>query len=395
MEQLERELSRAGRAGLVLEKYRDLAGERALGFCAGIRHAEYMAGYFNEHGVKAAAVHSGPGGSGHTVDRKTAVDALAAGDLKVIFAVDIFNEGVDIPALDTVMFLRPTDSFTVFLQQLGRGLRKYPGKKHLIVLDFIGNYRRAHYIPALLAGENPATFEPRGRKPQELEYPEGCQVQFDFNVLELFKELAARDPLQKRMRDEYFRLKSELDHQPTRTELYHGTDLPMREFLREGWLRFLQPLGELTPEETAWLETPAEEFLLTVEKTPFTKAYKIPTLLSLLSQDGDLKARVGLAEIGASFVEFYHGNPLHAKDLEDKSSRGWRSWGAAEFAALARRNPVHFLCKNKFFKYDEINRVFWLDESLQGYLGRSLGDHLRDILEYRRIEFFRKRYRNG
>ena len=173
---MERALAREGRANLVLEKYRSLAKERTLGFCVNIRHAEYMAEYFSNHGVKALAVHSGNTNSPYTGDRGEAVAALEKGEVKVVFAVDIFNEGVDIPALDTVMFLRPTESLTIFLQQLGRGLRKAPNKKHLVVLDFIGNYKRAHWIPALLTGENPEKQETRGRRVLELDYPDGCQV---------------------------------------------------------------------------------------------------------------------------------------------------------------------------------------------------------------------------
>ncbi|MCR4427182.1 MAG: DEAD/DEAH box helicase family protein, partial [Firmicutes bacterium] len=214
VEQLERELSRAERADLVLEKYRQFAGRRTLGFCAGIAHAEYMARWFRRHGVKAAAVHSGGSTSDACVDRVEAVEALKEGNLQVIFSVDIFNEGVDIPCLDTVMFLRPTESFVVFLQQLGRGLRKYPGKDFLTVLDFIGNYKRAHYIPALLAGDNPVLPRKDGLGTAGPPYPEGCEVHFDFRLLDLFEVLRKNDPLPKRMMEEYFRLKRELGRRP-------------------------------------------------------------------------------------------------------------------------------------------------------------------------------------
>ena len=394
VEELERALARKERADLVLEKYRAFAKAKTLGFCVNIGHAEYMAEYFSKHGVPALAVHSGDPASPYAGDRREAVTALEKGEIKVIFAVDIFNEGVDIPALDTVMFLRPTESLTVFLQQLGRGLRKAPGKTHLVVLDFIGNYKRAHWIPALLAGESPEQGAASGRRVGELEYPEGCQVHFDFEVLDLFQEMAARDPLAKRMRDEFFRLRDELGRRPTRLQMYTGTDLPFREFLKEGWLRFLDSVGALTEEEKGWLGTPAEEFLREVEKTAFTKAYKLPTLRALLTGEGGIRPSVSLQEIDEEFIRFYHENPLHQRDLRDKSNRNWRSWGVAEFADLARRNPVHFLTKGSpFFHYDEINRVFWLDGRLRPYLTASLAGHLRDILEYRRVDFFRKRYR--
>lgn len=111
---------------------------RALGFCVSVAHAEYMAEKFNAAGIPSCAVSANT----DSADRASALDRLRAGDLNCIFAVDLFNEGVDIPAIDTVLFLRPTESATVFLQQLGRGLRRVDGKACLTVLDFIGNQNR-------------------------------------------------------------------------------------------------------------------------------------------------------------------------------------------------------------------------------------------------------------
>jgi superfamily II DNA or RNA helicase/HKD family nuclease len=391
-EQLERELSRKERANLVLEKYQRLAGAKTMGFCVGIQHAEYMAEYFSKHGVKSCAVHSGKSDSRYVLGRGEAIAALEQGAVKVIFAVDLFNEGVDIPALDTVMFLRPTESFTVFMQQLGRGLRKSASKEYLTVLDFIGNYRRAHYIPALLAGENPLLTKGQGRKIPAIDYPDGCQVQFDFQVLDLFAALAKNDPLKIRMQEEYFRLKHELQHRPSRTELYESTDLPFREYLKEGWLGFLRLVGELTEEEASWEETLAWEFLREIERTSFAKAYKLPTIGALLA-DGTILPQVNLETIARNFYRFYHDNPLHHKDLRDQSNRDWQTWDLARFAKLARENPIRFLAKGKFFYYDEINKNFGIDPSVKPYLGPALAAQVGDILEYRRLDFFKKRYR--
>ncbi|MGI6366615.1 MAG: DEAD/DEAH box helicase family protein [Bacillota bacterium] len=392
VEQLEEELSRKERANLVLEKYRLMAGRRTLGFCVSIDHAEYMAKYFATNGIKAAAVHSGAA-TEYTQDRKQAVAALEQGELEVIFAVDILNEGVDIPSLDTVMFLRPTESFIVFLQQLGRGLRKYPGKEYLTVLDFIGNYKRAHYIPSLLAGENPLRETRAGYKPQDKDYPVGCYVQFDFRLLDLFREMAKSDPLPRRMRDEYQRIKGELGRRPTRIDMYYRSDIPIREYLKEGWLSWLGKMDELTQEERSWLDTPVEEFLIDIEKTSMSKAYKMPTIGSLLN-NGGISKRVSLEIIGRNFMDFYVNTPLHQKDLKDKSNRNWRSWDVSKFTDLAKKNPVHFLSKSsKFFHYDEINKVFYLDDSLDQFLTPALAEHLRDILDYRTTQYFRRRFR--
>jgi len=125
---------------------------RALGFCVGIGHAELMASVFEDHGLRAIALHSQ---SSRQV-RRSAVQRLRSGELQAIFTVDLFNEGVDVPEVDTVLFLRPTESATVFLQQLGRGLRTTRHKDVLTVLDFVGHvhqdYRYDVRYRALVGG---------------------------------------------------------------------------------------------------------------------------------------------------------------------------------------------------------------------------------------------------
>lgn len=130
------------RARLIVKAVRDKVAEpdtmRALGFCVSVLHAEFMAKQFRIAGVNAVAL------SGETPaeQRKQALDDLKSGALQVIFSVDLFNEGLDIPDVDTLLLLRPTASATVFLQQLGRGLRRSEGKAVLTVLDFIGQHHK-------------------------------------------------------------------------------------------------------------------------------------------------------------------------------------------------------------------------------------------------------------
>ena len=113
---------------------------RALGFCAGINHAHFMARQFRNFGYPAVALDANTARN----DRRSALTRLRRGELRAIFAVDLFNEGVDLPEVDTVLMLRPTESATVFLQQLGRGLRWTEGKQVLTVLDFVGQVRREY-----------------------------------------------------------------------------------------------------------------------------------------------------------------------------------------------------------------------------------------------------------
>jgi superfamily II DNA or RNA helicase len=393
IEDLERQLSYAERADLILGQYRRLGGERTLGFCVSIKHAEYMAEYFSANGVAAAAVHSGLPGNDHTMDRHEAIEALGKGEIRVIFAVDIFNEGVDIPSLDTVMFLRPTESYVIFLQQLGRGLRKHLDKEYLTVIDFIGNYKRAHYIPLLLAGENPWTAQPPGsRRVEDYEFPEGCIVNFDLRIIDLFEELAARDPLPIRMRDTYWRIKQSLGKRPNRFDIYEGSDIPIREYLKDGWLRFLESVGDLEPEEESWLGTPAEDFLIEIEQTRLTKAYKIPTIKTFL-REGNMVPRVKLEEIAQEMMSFYRNHRIHQKDLRDRSHRDWENWGSKQFGNLAKKNPVKYLSSGHFFHFDEINQIMYLDRGIEPFLSPLLAAHVRDILEFRRSDYFRRRFK--
>ncbi|MFG3685432.1 DUF3427 domain-containing protein [Micromonospora sp. NPDC047740] len=125
------------RARMVLRAVRDTANVgrmRALGFCVSIGHAEFMADWFTHHGLPSAAVTSRV----DRADRHALLDRFRKHELQVLFTVDLFNEGVDLPMVDTILMLRPTESATIFLQQLGRGLRLDDDKPCLTVLDFIG-----------------------------------------------------------------------------------------------------------------------------------------------------------------------------------------------------------------------------------------------------------------
>ncbi|WP_405113147.1 DUF3427 domain-containing protein [Micromonospora sp. NBC_01405] len=127
------------RARLILKAVRDKVDVdrmRALGFCVGIGHAEFMADWFTRRGVPSAAVTSRADRAGRSRDEL--LREFKAGKLRVLFTVDLFNEGVDLPMVDTILMLRPTESATIFLQQLGRGLRLDDDKPCLTVLDFIG-----------------------------------------------------------------------------------------------------------------------------------------------------------------------------------------------------------------------------------------------------------------
>jgi superfamily II DNA or RNA helicase len=161
-----------------LNRYQpDLSGTRAVGFCASVDHARFMASAFNHVGHKAAVIL----GETPAAERQALVADFRAGRLPFVFTVDVFSEGVDVPEINLVMFLRPTASLTVFLQQLGRGLRHHPDKDCLTVLDFIGQNHRRYRIDRKFAA---LLNRDRQRMDQEVErdfphLPPGCNIQLE------------------------------------------------------------------------------------------------------------------------------------------------------------------------------------------------------------------------
>lgn len=158
-------------------KIGDLQQVRAIGFCVGVRHAEFMAERFRRAGISSAAVI----GTTDSEARDEALRRLKAGEINCLFAVDIFNEGVDVPQIDTVLFLRPTESALVFLQQLGRGLRRWKDKSCLTVLDFIGNANRHFRFDLRYRALTGAT---RRDVEEQIDngfpyLPAGCSIQLD------------------------------------------------------------------------------------------------------------------------------------------------------------------------------------------------------------------------
>ena len=155
----------------------DIDEVKGLGFCVSIEHAEFMCRYFNQRGIPSIFLT----GKSTDEERNTAKGKLVSGEIRFIFVVDIYNEGVDIPEVNTGLFLRPTESLTIFLQQLGRGLRLAEGKDCLTVLDFIGQankrYRFEDKFAALLS--NTSRSVTREIKDGFVSAPKGCYIQLE------------------------------------------------------------------------------------------------------------------------------------------------------------------------------------------------------------------------
>ena len=170
----------------LLERIDEPGAMRALGFCVSIEHARFMARVFNEAGIRATAVWA----DSPMNERIAALADLAARRVNAVFSVDLFNEGIDVPVVDTVLFLRPTDSPTLFLQQLGRGLRRSADKNACTVLDFVGQHRREFRFErrfrALLGGTRRDLLDAIDKRFPFL--PAGCHMELDAVAREIVLE---------------------------------------------------------------------------------------------------------------------------------------------------------------------------------------------------------------
>ena len=227
-----------------------------------------------DHGIESVSLV----GLSTEAERQTAINRLRSedGQLKVICSVDIFNEGIDIPEVTHVLFLRPTQSFTIFLQQLGRGLRKEPGKDFLVAIDFVGNFRKAHVAPLALSGytsmeafkEDYLTLR-QVRPWQQL--PQRCYLSTDLEVQKIWGEeirKIIKDKLSKeeRLKELYLEIKSDLgDRTPSLMDFFaSGYDVDPYVFIKQfgNWIRTKQYCEESLPSyEKRLLDTPGEAFL--------------------------------------------------------------------------------------------------------------------------------------
>lgn len=161
-----------------IDKYvNEIDDVKGIGFCVGVEHARFMKDKFNEKGINSISLD----GSSSVEERNSASGKLKSGEVKFIFVADLYNEGVDIPDINTVMFLRPTESTTIFLQQLGRGLRLAEDKECLTVLDFVGqankNYRFSEKLRAIIGKtHNSVKSEIQNQFPN---VPRGCYIHLE------------------------------------------------------------------------------------------------------------------------------------------------------------------------------------------------------------------------
>jgi len=227
---------------IVAEAKKHLINKQTIGFCVSIEHVDRCVKVFNDAGFKSEGITY----KTKSKDRKRIINNFRIGKIQMIFTRDIFNEGINFPEVKGLLFLRPTVSKTIFLQQLGRGLRKSRGKKEVIVLDFIGNYVNAWKIRKWL-GEIIDKGGKRKIKPiYDYIVP---TVNFDMDVIKIFETQEERNITKEKLINEYFRVKKLLK----RNLLYTDFCLVERKSVYSAsayenyfgtWTEFLKFIGE-------------------------------------------------------------------------------------------------------------------------------------------------------
>ena len=386
---------------LIYKYYCKYGSRQALGFCCSKEHAREMAREFSSRGIPSVAVFSDASGE-YTEKRNVAIQKLKKGEIRAIFSVDMFNEGVDITSVDMVMFLRPTESPIVFLQQLGRGLRKCRGKEFLTVLDFIGNYEKAGRVRFLLEGKSDMYREGRHLS-DTLRFPDDCMVDFDLKLIDLFTEMDRKHlKLKDQVINEYFRVKDLLGKRPTRLDLFtymddniyetaitHSKDNPFKRYLE-----FLNDLGELSQIEVEFYKGIGREFISLLENTNMSKVYKMPVLMAFYN-NSDVLMEVSEKQLLSSWKEFF-STGTNWKDLDKNMTlQKYKDISDKDHLKKILAMPVHFLLesgKGFFVKNDDV--ALGLREELRPLIDNPVMiRQMKDVIDYRTMDYYQRRYR--
>lgn len=244
---LDRALIIQDRNEQILKEYLEKGkGNKALGFCVSVKHANSMAKFFNKNGIPSYSITS------ETDNRDELISQFRHNKFTVAFTVDLFNEGIDIPDLRVLLFLRPTESKTVFIQQLGRGLRLCGGKDNVIILDFISNYKKANMVREYLSKRKNEQINPLTGRIEKFvyEYSPKCSVHFDVEVEQILdvQDKAGRDITKQDLIAAYYNLAEILEHKPTQQEINDQGEYKIARYLSifGSWTNFLREIGEFT-----------------------------------------------------------------------------------------------------------------------------------------------------
>lgn len=390
-EELTRAVATQKRAENAFDQYSIRGGDRTLAFCCSQRHCDFMADYFCKRGLRAVSVHSGT----NSAPRAASLERLEAGALDVVFAVDMLNEGVDLPRIDTVMMLRPTESSILWMQQFGRGLRKAENKSHLTVIDYIGNHRIFLNKPRTLlnldAGDQSIDRALNLLLAGELALPPGCEVTYDLKTIEILRSLIKHPSDSDALEAHYIDFRERQGQRPTATELFHGGYTPRSLRPTPGsWLLFVKAMGDLSQLQQEALSQ-ASDFLAALEITPMNKSYKMLTLLAMLNEDA-FPGVISIQDLAESFARLAKRSAVLRQDV------GPALDNPKKLVRLLETDPIDAWVKGRgtgrqsYFNYQ--NKKFSTRLTIAPELREPLRELVRELADWRLAEFLSRIVRN-
>jgi superfamily II DNA or RNA helicase/HKD family nuclease len=406
--ELEQSLSDDMRANLIIQNLRRLLPAfgkiKALAFCSSKVHARYMDKKFQDAGLPSACLL----GEDLPERRSEVIKQLQNEDdpLAIICSVDVLGEGIDIPEVSHILLLRPTQSFSLFLQQIGRGLRPASGKDFVVIIDFVGNFHNS-YVPRLAMAGFSSLDAYRQQTPRDIaslnrRIPTGCYVSINHEVQEIQEQEIAKllNPRHKSNRREelvqnYHEIRQNLDQSPCLMDFFGNpaaADPKIFIDYFQGWLKTKEQMDDLRPFERQLLGTSGERFLLHLEKelSP-TKSYKMVVIHILLQMPIMDNGCWPITEIARHFLRYYLEHPEQRWDY-DALARELEPdlFPLKRVIAHLLKNPLSYLSNKSedFFILDRNEKRFYLKAEILAFWHN---------LEYRelvqdRVDYGLKRY---
>ena len=313
---------------------------------------------------------------------------LKAGLIRILFAVDMFNEGLDVPEIDTVLMLRPTESRIIWLQQFGRGLRRAADKPYLTVIDYIGNHRSFLVKPRALLGLGPGHAEVRDAlarlETNNYELPPGCEVTYELEAVDILRQLTGGDGAPgEALRAYYTEFVEEHGVRPRAVEAFHDGFNPRSTVDGFGsWLGFVKSMGGMSMDELAAFEE-AGAFLVRLELTQMSKSYKMLVLEAMIAAN-EFPGSIGIDELVDGFAAAARRSAQLRRDVEVLDD-------PVKLRANIRKNPVKAWVDGDgmggvaYFNFQD--EVFGTTSWLETGHPEALCSLVREIVEWRLADY--------
>jgi superfamily II DNA or RNA helicase/HKD family nuclease len=392
--QLTQALATEKRAENALHEWQKRGGVRGLGFCCSVEHADYMAQFFRERGVAAVAVHSKP----TSAPRANSLQDLEEGKLAMVFCVDMFNEGVDVPHVDTILMLRPTESRIVWLQQFGRGLRQVQGKV-LKVVDYIGNHRvfltKLQALLPTMLGMGDSHTELReaimALHAGTLDLPDGCDITYELEAVEILKKLLRPSTGEGLLRETYQEFELVHGRRPTAREMHMAGALRKHVVKTSfgSWFEFVNKMGGLEYAQRDVLGH-FSNLLTDIETSKMNLSYKMLVLEAML-EEGCLPGEITVPRLAQRFERIANRSPFLRRELEKTMSGSEPS-----IESMLKKNPLRAWTGSKHGKGSEFfeleQGVFRTRFTVRNQVAESrteevLAEMCRELVEWRLADY--------